>query len=83
MIPAADVMDTVIASDSVLINDNCSADNIMYSLMEPFVQSGVTITVSVEASITDDYYCDPVFNMTVIDGGQCLTIITSTLPICI
>ena len=34
-----------------------------------FVQSGVTITVDVQASITGEL-CDPLSNSTTIDGGE-------------
>ena len=37
--------------------------------MGVFVQSGVSVSVSVEVIFNDDY-CDPVTNDTLIDGGE-------------
>ena len=54
-----------IDSDSISIGDDITT----YTLIGVFVQSGVNISVSVEAIFNDDY-CDPVISDTLIDGGE-------------
>ena len=63
----ATVETTEIASDS----DNVGATGmtISHNITGDFIQSGVNITVSVEA-INSDMLCDPVFSSAVVSGGE-------------
>ena len=61
----ATVTDIEIASDSISVGNDIT----IHTLMGAFVQSGVTISVSVEATVTDGN-CDTVMNNVTIEGGE-------------
>ena len=57
------------ASDAVTTSDTDASWTATHNITGAFVQSGVNITVSVEA-VVDDQLCDPAFASLLVPGGQ-------------
>ena len=78
-VSTATVGTVVIASESVSLSESSLSGSTMeYNVTGDFVQSGVTITVSVEA-VMDSQVFSPVCSTYTIPGGQCRLKITSRM----
>ena len=56
-------------SDAITTSDTDASWTATHNITGAFVQSGVNITVSVEA-VVDDQLCDPAFASLLVPGGQ-------------